>query len=118
MKLSLAELELATRIDCLIVHSLENSLYQASVRLGTEEYWVTDGDGRILKHRNKADLLARFAKCLARALIGRAVLRHSSAYDEMIGQPFREQANTLEVPLSLELAGAERANPFADGARQ
>lgn len=116
MKLSLAELEMATRIDCLIVHSLECSLYQASVRLGTEEYWVTDSDGRILRHRNKADLLARFSKCLARALIGQAVLRHSSAYDEMIGQPFREQTNTLEVPLSLEAAGADPTHSPPSGA--
>jgi hypothetical protein len=29
-------------------------------------------------------------------------LRQQSPYDEMVGQPLRQQDNTLEVPLSLD----------------
>jgi hypothetical protein len=30
------------------------------------------------------------------------VLRHSSAYDEMIGQPHREESNALEVRIARD----------------
>ena len=31
------------------------------------------------------------------------VLRHESAYDEMIGQPTRDESNALEVSLALDI---------------
>jgi hypothetical protein len=34
--------------------------------------------------------------------IATITLRHQSAYDEMINQPQRQHANTLELPLSLD----------------
>lgn len=95
MKLSLSQLKALPAIDKLIVHSLECGLYQAGVQVGDAEYTVSDGRGGFLRSHNKHQLLEHFSGCQ----VLKTVLRHSSAYDEMVGQPVREQTNMLEVPL-------------------
>lgn len=95
MKIPLAKLNTWRSIDTLIVQSIDCSLYQALVNKAGREYLVTGKDGRALRARSKPALLAYFSGYT----IQRIILRHRSAYDEMIGQPLRHYPNTLEVPL-------------------
>lgn len=76
-------------------------MYYLSVEIGGEEYLVTNKQKRALSARNKLHL-QRIADAVSAR---RIVLRHESAYDEMVGQPLGEQGNRLEVPLGgLELS--------------
>lgn len=95
MKVSIEQLQKKPVIDLLIIHSLQNSLYQATAVIGDDSYRVIAANGRPLTARDKTALLQHFKDC--RVLNTR--LRQSSAYDEMVSQPLRQSANTLEVPL-------------------
>ncbi len=94
--LPLKQLQTLPVIDKIIVHSLTCSHYQVSAVINGEETFITDKQGNILCHQNIAGLQALFERLPVKQM----VLRHQSAYDEMIGQPVRQQDNTLEVPLS------------------
>lgn len=95
MKITLKQLQSQPAIDLLVIHSLQNSLYQATAIIGNDSYCVIAANGRPLTCRDKTALLQHFKEC--RVLNTR--LRQSSAYDEMVSQPVRESANTLDVPL-------------------
>jgi hypothetical protein len=56
---------------------------------------VVTGKGLPVKAYNKPGLQGLFKRVNVREM----VLRHESAYDEMVGQPVREESNTLEVRL-------------------
>lgn len=95
MKITLKQLRSQPTIDLLVIHSLQNSLYQAAVTLGDHSYRVVEDNGRPLTRRDKTVLLEQFKDCR----IMKTRLRQSSAYDEMVAQPVRDSDNTLEVPL-------------------
>lgn len=78
-----------------IIHSLAPNLYQLSVVVGGEESFVENDKGTLLSSHNKQDLQALFKDKEVIAM----VLHQQSAYDEMVGQPIRELANRLEVPI-------------------
>lgn len=105
MRIALTELQHAGPVDKAIINSTERCLYYLSVEIGGEEYRVVDAQKRALTARNKLDLQQIAEAVKAR----RIVLRHESAYDEMVGQPPGKRGNRLEVPLGgLEFAGSER----------
>ena len=82
-------------IDNLIYHSLDQSLYQVSVIIEGKEYYVSDSNDKLLRSHNLIELQKKMRKINAK----KTVLRQDSAYDEMIGGPIKNSANTLEVPL-------------------
>ncbi len=102
MAVNLKTLASLEQIEKVIIHSITTSCYQVSVLLDGEEVFLVDKKGRLLSHHNIAGLQALFENLPVQSL----VLRHQSAYDEMVGQPLRDQANTLEVPLSRRSWGS------------
>ncbi|NVD07705.1 hypothetical protein FCU94_12500 [Vibrio sp. JPW-9-11-11] len=95
MKLALSKLEKFFYVDKLVIHSLDMALYHASVVVDGEEFYIIDDQGQFLRTHSIVDLQRQCSRIKAKA----QVLRHQSAYDEMIGTPIRQQSNQLEVPL-------------------
>ncbi|TNC80390.1 MAG: hypothetical protein C9356_14120 [Oleiphilus sp.] len=93
--LTLKQLEKHNRLEKVIIESLDSSLYRLLVLVEGEEALVTEKNGASLVKRNQNDL----RELLAPFAIASLVLRHQSAYDEMIGQPVRSESNRLEIPL-------------------
>ena len=80
-----------------IIHSIDQALYQVTVLLHEQEQLLVDRSGRPFRRHN----LQQVRETLRTMPVASITLRQQSAYDEMIGQPVREGANTLEVPVSL-----------------
>ena len=99
MKLSFKEVVRRGQQVDVVVHSLEQALYQATVKVDDKEHLLTENNGKTFRRRS----LSEVREALQVLPIDRVTLRQSSAYDEMVGQPLRESDNTLEVPLSMEL---------------
>ena len=95
MTMRLSELLKRSVVDKLIFHSLELSLYQVSAVVDGAEAYITDDRGQYLRSRSLSELRKLFRDCRA----WRTVLRHTSAYDEMIGGPETYGNNMLEVRL-------------------
>lgn len=95
MRITLIKLQHSPPVDKAIINSTERCLYYLSVEIGGEEYLVVNKQKRALSARNKLDLQQIAESISAR----RIVLRHESAYDEMVGQPSGGQGNRLEVSL-------------------
>ncbi|REL28717.1 hypothetical protein DXX93_20525 [Thalassotalea euphylliae] len=100
MKLLYKDLR-SKRIDKLIINSLEQALYQALVVIDDTEHMVWLSADKTLTTRNLTKMREHFEKLEIKEI----VLRHESAYDEMVGQPTKQGNNRLEVPL--------RQNPYA-----
>ena len=81
-----------------VIHSLEQALYQVTVVIDGEERLLVENDGKTFRRHT----LQQVREALQSMPVASLVLRQQSAYDEMIGQPLRETSNALEVPLSLE----------------
>ena len=95
MLMMLSQLRGLPKIDKVVIHSLDLSLYQASIFLDGEEYYIADNKGKFLRAFNILDLQKHFKGLKYDEM----VVRHQSAYDEMIGQPGKESdTNVLEVP--------------------
>jgi len=96
MLLRVSQLHSLSLIDKVVIHSIDQSLYQLSVSIDGVEYYVADNKGKLLRAFNIVDLQKQ-----CRGLnYAEMVLRHQSAYDEMIGHDDTQPgANTLEVPL-------------------
>lgn len=82
-------------IEKLIICSLERSLYQAIVVIDGVERLVWKNEKTCLQGRS----LMRFREFFDGLNIAQVILRHESAYDEMVGLPVSESSNRLEVPL-------------------
>ncbi|AIW20947.1 hypothetical protein TW78_18920 [Vibrio coralliilyticus] len=95
MKMSLSKLEKFFFIDKLIIHSLDLSLYQASVVIEGQEYYVSDEQGLMLKALSVVEMQKKCSKLN----VTKQYLRHTSAYDEMVGGPTKGSSNALEVLL-------------------
>ena len=96
MTISTDELRKLNHIDKIIIHSLDMSLYQAAALVDGQEQMVTDKKGKLLRSFSLLEMKAQFEGLPVQSL----VLRHESAYDEMVNQPGRSGENRLEVPLS------------------
>lgn len=83
-------------MEKLIYHSIDLSLYQVSAVVEGEEHYITDEKGKFLRSVNLIEL----QKLLKNLPTIKSVLRHTSAYDEMIGGPEKISSNLLEVPLA------------------
>ncbi len=95
MSITLKKLEKYFVVDKLIYHSIDLSLYQVSAIIDGAEHYVTDDNHKYLRGVNLIELqkLMRLVKSKNN------VLRHTSAYDEMIGTSFKKSSNMLEVPI-------------------
>ena len=80
-----------------VIHSLDQALYQVTVIVEGAERLLVDADQKPLRSHS----LQQMREVLARLPVASLVLRQQSAYDEMIGQGVREGDNMLEIPLSL-----------------
>ena len=86
----------STHIEKLIINSLEQALYQALVVVDGQEHVVWQSQQKTLMTRNLTKMREYFEKMN----VAEIVLRHESAYDEMVGQPVKNGNNRLEVPLA------------------
>ncbi len=91
-----SELEKVNVIEKVKIHSLMPNLYQVSVIIAGEEFYLEDSKGRHISRPNKIELQQMFEGMN----VGQTVLCHQSAYDEMVGQPMGT-GNVLEVPLGM-----------------
>ena len=96
MAISVSKLQKYLVVEKLIYHSIDLSLYQVSAIIDGEEHYVADERGKLLRSINLLDL----QKQLKQVTAEKTVLRHTSAYDEMIGGPEKGESNALEVPLA------------------
>lgn len=99
--LFLSDLPLIEPLRKVTVHALAPMLYQITVSTDQGERLLYDDNRKPLKAINIEQIKA----WLEPVAIDDFVLRHESAYDEMVGHPVRGSANTLEVPLSRTRAG-------------
>jgi hypothetical protein len=95
VSITLKKLEKFFVVDKLIYHSIDLSLYQVSTMIDGEEHYVTDNNHKYLRGVSLIELqkLMRLVKSRNN------VLRHTSAYDEMIGTSCKKGSNMLEVPI-------------------
>ena len=103
MKISLRESLALETIEKVVLNSYEQSLYLVSIIINDEERFVTNEEGDYLKSFNKLDL----QKLFSGTRVKKMVIRHKSAYNEMIGLQDYTEDNTLEVMIG----GEEYANP-------
>lgn len=82
-------------IEKVIIVSLDLALYQVNVLVDEQELLVSDKKGKPLRARNTLEIEALFEGYNVKDM----VLRHESAYDEMVNQPTRQGSNRMEVPL-------------------
>ena len=99
MKLTFRELLSRQQQVVMVVHSLDQALYQVSFVLEGKQYLLSENNGKIFRRHS----LSEVREALQLLPVASVTLRQQSAYDEMIGQPARESDNTLEVPLSMDL---------------
>lgn len=97
MKLRIADLASYTSLEKVIVHSVDQMLYIITIVIDGQEHLLYKNDGRPFRTGRMSEI----HQALARANAEETVLRHDSPYDEMIGHPPKEGANTLEVPFTV-----------------
>ena len=98
MKLTFEQFSRLDEPAVVTIHSLDQALYQVTVRLDDDECLLVESNGSPFRCHS----LQQVREALQTMPIASLFLRQQSAYDEMIGQPMRERPNTLEIPLSLE----------------
>lgn len=96
MTIALSKLEKYFVVEKLIYHSVDLSLYQASAIIDGQEHYITDDKAVLIRSINLVELQKRLREVSAE----QSVLRHTSAYDEMIGGAEKPDTNALEVPLA------------------
>ena len=96
MAIELSKLSKYFSIDKLVYHSVDLSLYQVSAIIDGEEHYITDRKKKFIRASNIIGL----QKLLKDVKAKETVLRHTSAYDEMVGGPDKTSSNLLEVPLA------------------
>jgi hypothetical protein len=84
-------------IALLRLRSFDPDLYLVELVIADRTYVVKDEQGRTLSFRSM--LAAK--KPFKGLTITRAEMVQESAYDEMVGQPLRQDRNTLQVNISL-----------------
>jgi hypothetical protein len=98
MSIIFKEVKKPDYIAKVIRHCHDQSLYLVSVLVGGEEQYVKDKNGNFLKAFNELELHVQSAD----QVVGEMLLRHQSAYDEMIGLSEDKVDNTLEVRIGGE----------------
>ncbi len=82
----------------MIVDSIEGAIYRVCLVIEGREHRLLDVDGKTFQRRS----VTHVREGLRDLPVGTMTLRHSSAYDEMVGQCNREGSNMLLVPLANE----------------
>ncbi|MCG8671426.1 MAG: DUF6482 family protein [Pseudomonadales bacterium] len=100
MKIALSQLMTMQPLQKVVIHSLDCALYQVSIVQDLCEFFVTDDKGKMLRTHSISDMQRFFLGLEVESM----ALRQQSAYDEMIGQPIKEDSNALEVPLAVKHA--------------
>tara|TARA_B110000503_G_scaffold24101_1_gene37913 strand:- start:1435 stop:1755 length:321 start_codon:yes stop_codon:yes gene_type:complete len=96
MKMTLQELgRRSAEVEKIFIESVDLSLYIAQAVINGEEHLLADNNGKVLKRIN----LLAMKRCLKAQLRCQLVLRHRSAYDEMVGHNYSANSNTMELPL-------------------
>lgn len=97
MLLKLSQLANIGTIDKVIFNSIDVSLYQVSIELNDEEMYITNEKGAFLRAFNTLELQKIFRSFPYQKM----VIRHCSAYDEMVGLPedTDSQRNMLEIEI-------------------
>jgi len=96
MKVTLTELSRrAAEVDKVYIESVDLSLYIAQAVINGKDYLLAENDGKIFKRVN----LLEMKRSIKGALTCPLVLRHRSAYDEMVGHNYSANSNTMELPL-------------------
>lgn len=98
MTITLKELAKLQPVDKVIIQSLDLALYSLSVEHNGQRHALVDNQGQMLKLHN----LMTARELLSQYAIKEMVMQHSSAYDEMVGQPVGN-GNLLEVQISTDL---------------
>ncbi len=96
MRICIDELHRWQPLGTVIIRSLDLSLYHAIAVIDGREHLIADAEGKPLRYHS----IMGFKRRLAGFTIERMLLEQNSAYDEMIGQAPRSQANTLRVPMT------------------
>ncbi len=94
MKRSIKSLR-GQRVDRLLIESVDLSLYIAHAEIDGERYLIADNSGAPLKTQNLLDMKT----ALARLDAAERVLWQRSSYDEMVGQGYAPEDNSMEVRL-------------------
>lgn len=85
-------------VERIIIDSVDLSLYLAYAVIAGEERVIAEDSGALLK---TANLLA-MKRRLREIVDCEFVLRHRSAYDEMVGHDYAAHSNTMELPLGSQ----------------
>lgn len=99
MKITLDQFSRCPIPQPVTIRSVDMVGYQANVIMDGIDYRLVDKSGKTIRHHS----LMHMRKALQTMPVASITLIHQSAYDEMINQPIRQQDNTLELPLSLDL---------------
>ncbi len=94
MAILFSSLKRVTSIDKVVVHSIELALYQVSVVIDGIEVYVKETEDKFLRFNNPIEIQRAFSKIPYKKM----VLRHTSAYDEMVGHDYEKGDNAMEVP--------------------
>lgn len=102
--LSLDKLASFEPLQKVVIQSLDLALYRLLLEHDGETYLILDKQSKVLQSRS----LLAMKEILQHYAIEKLVLRHESAYDEMIGHPNKQSSNALEVSLGRELYPAPK----------
>ena len=95
MGIQFSELKKHQPLQKVVVHSLEMALYQVSVVINNVEYYVQESNGEFVKALSPLHIQKRFEDIA----YAQMMLRHTSAYDEMCGQPEKISSICSKCPL-------------------
>jgi hypothetical protein len=85
-------------VACVVIESVDLSLYIALARIADEEHVIADRHGKVIKTRN----LLEMQRAMRKAVTCELFLRQRSAYDEMVGHNYQATDNSMELPLGKE----------------
>jgi regulator of RNase E activity RraA len=85
-------------VTCVVIESVDLSLYIAHARIADEEHVIADRQGKVIKTRN----LLEMQRAMRKAVSCELFLRQRSAYDEMVGHNYQATDNSMELPLGKE----------------
>lgn len=100
MKITLSNLLRQGHADKVIVYAMEHALYTVAIEHAQARFYLMENDAQTFQRRS----LNAVKQALDSLAIGELVLKHESAYDEMIGQAVRDGSNALEISLGKNIA--------------
>ena len=103
LTMALNNLPFIDSVENVEIHSLDASIYTARLFIDGLEYRLIENNQKPYKRRSAGQI----KKDLQAINIEHITLVHSSAYDEMVGQPVFNKAvtdtgNTIRVPLNIK----------------